>query len=77
MLENEIEGVFGVVLQWAVCQVSQANGMEGMGKDFELRREPATLMEQKEGGKGERSWKEKLEFKTHRTMKDLKCDNLP
>lgn len=77
MLENEIEGGFGVVLQWVVCQVSQTDGMEGMGKDFELRREPATLMEQKEGqqrqearGKGERSQKEKTGFKTHRAMKD-------
>lgn len=84
MLENEVEGGFGMVLQWVVCQVSQTDGMEGMGKDFELRREPATLKGQKEGQqrqeasrKGERSWKEKLDFKTHRAMKDLKCDNLP
>lgn len=47
-----------------VCQLSLTDGMEGMGNDFELRREPATLMEQKEGqqtqearGKGERTRK--------------------
>lgn len=49
MLDNEIEGGFGVVFQWVVCQVSQIDGMEGMCEDFELRREPAMLMEQKEG----------------------------
>lgn len=47
MLQNAIEGGFGVVLQWVWCQMSQTDGMDGIGKDLELRRESATLMELK------------------------------
>lgn len=47
MLQNATEGGFGVVLQWVWCQVSQTDGMGGMGKDLELGRESATLRELK------------------------------
>lgn len=76
MLENEIEGGLGVVLQWVVCQVSQTDRMEGVGRDFELGREPDRLMKQKSQqrqearGKGERSRKEETGFKTHRALED-------